>query len=55
MKHVIDSRSLRTILQYVDLRKLYEDHPSCSADFLLLNKELETKPILSQTLIVDIP
>ena len=55
MKHVIDTWSLRTIMQYVDLRKLYNEHPSASADFLLLNKDLETKSLTQRIVIIDIP
>ena len=55
MKQVIYSYSLRVIIQYVDLRKLYEEHPSVCADLLLLNKDLETKPIGKTILITDLP
>jgi len=55
MKHIISTWSLRAIMQFVDLRKLYDEQPAAAADFLLLNKELETKKLDDQIVIVDIP
>jgi len=55
MKHVIDTWSLRAIMQYVDLRKLYDERPAVCADFLLLNKDLETKSLTQRIVIIDIP